>query len=95
MNDMPKIPVDLENKILALQAATVARLPSMPNILQDIWNALKQQPENVTLLEEEQINIVFQGLEAQTNTRLVEIAVKSTKSKSVASKLKNLSVDDI
>lgn len=75
----PTLPIELENKILTLETAVKERLPGMAGMLQDIWTALKKQPENVTLLSDEQTNIIVQGLEAQTGTKLAEIAIKSSK----------------
>ena len=95
IESQPKIPIELENKILQLEAMVLERLPQMPLLLQDIWNALKQHPENVTLLEEKQIQMIVIGLEIQTNTKLVEIISKPTKSKAAVAKLKNLTTDDI
>ena len=91
----PKLPIDLENKILSLQESVLQRLPQMPTLLQEIWNALKKQPENVTILEEEQVQIICSGLEIQTNTKLIESMTKTTKSKAAITKLKNLTVDDL
>lgn len=92
MNEIPAISNDLENKILQLQAAVQSRIPDMNSQLQIIWTALKQQPENVTLLSEEQIQIIVSGLEVQTNNKLVEITLKDKKG---SAKLKNLTADDI
>ena len=94
MSDAPKLPIELQEKILKLQTAVLERMPQMPGILQDIWIALKKQPENVTLLEEEDIQKIVAGLEVQTDTKLMDIALKS-KSPSLAKKLKGLTTDDI
>lgn len=94
MSETPKIPVELENKILALQEQVVQRLPTMPTLLQDIWTALKKQPENVTLLPEEQIQIIVSGLEVQTNNKLTEVLTKG-KGAAAKSKLKNLTADEL
>jgi len=86
----PTLPVELENKILGLQEAVQKRLPGMSNMLQEIWTALKKQPENVTLLSDEQVNEIVSGLEVLTGNKLAEIAVKSTKSKKVKVNLDEL-----
>ena len=87
---MSTIPIDLENKILDLQEAVIKRLPQMPMLLQDIWTALKQQPENVTLLEEDQIQKIVAGLEIQTNTKLTEVMAKKAKTGKVKVNLDDL-----
>lgn len=92
--DSPKLPVELENKILALQEQVIARAPGMPTLLQEIWIALKKQPENVTLLTEENIQIIVSGLEVQTNNKLVEVLTKN-RGAAAGKKLKALGVDDL
>ena len=87
---MSTIPIDLENKILDLQEAVIKRLPQMPMLLQDIWTALKQQPENVTLLEEDQIQKIVAGLEIQTNTKLTEVMANKAKTGKVKVNLDDL-----
>lgn len=87
----PTLPFELQDKILKLEEAVKARLPEMPTMLAQIWAALKQQPENVTLLEENQIAIIVSGLEVQTQTTLIQTLSKSGSK----AKLKNLSPDDI
>ena len=78
--------VELKNKVLELQKSLLDRHPSMPGLLREIHVALKKQPENVTLLEETEINIVVQGLEKQTG---YEIASTVSKPKSSSTGLKN------
>lgn len=90
----PTLPIDLQEKFIKLNTALLERMPQMPGILQEIWVALKKQPENVTLLSEEEIQRIVAGLEVQTDTKLLDIAMKS-KSPSVAKKLKGLTADDI
>jgi len=94
METTPTLPIDLENKILQLQEAVQNRLPGMSGMLQEIWNALKKQPENVTLLSEDNIQIIVSGLEVQTNNKLVEVLSKPKKN-GASAKLKNLNADDI
>ena len=92
---LPTLSIELQEKILNLEKAILERLPQMPGILQDIWIALKKQPENVTLLGEEDVQKIVAGLEIQTNTKLMDIAMKSTKSPALGKKLKGLTADDL
>jgi hypothetical protein len=88
----PTLPFELQEKILQLEKHVKERLPNMPFLLREIWQALDKDPDNVTLLKEEQIQIIVSGLEKQTDTYIVSNTVKS---KSAVSKLKNLQADDI
>lgn len=92
MTDAPKIPFELENKILSLQESIQNRLPGMSTMLQEIWNALKKHPENVTLLSEAEIQIIVSGLEIQTNNKLTEVLTKKSPG---TKKLKTLTADDL
>ncbi len=89
----------LQEKVLSLDSAIKSRHPTMPTLLQEIWRALKAQPENVTLMTEEEIGIVVSGLQQQTNTSLAQSVVKASKSasanKSVAAKISQLGLDAI
>ena len=87
-----ELPIELQNNILALQNAVQKRLPDMPNLLSKIHKALKADPDNVTLLSEEQVAILFNGLEMQTGAY---IATTLSKSKSLTKKLKETGLDDI
>lgn len=83
----------LKEKVASLQAAILAKHPTMPSLLQEIHRTLKQQPENVTLLEPEEINIIVQGLEIQTGVELVKTTVKSVKSASKLNDIKSKGAD--
>ncbi len=89
----------LQEKVLSLETAIKSRHPTMPTLLQEIWKALKAQPENVTLMTEEEMGILVSGLQVQTNTTLAQSAVKASKSaasnKSVAAKINQLGLDAI
>ena len=86
------LPIALQQDILLLEQSVKERLPNMPILLKKIWEALRKDPDNATLASEEEIAIVFSGLERQTNTYIAQTV---TKSKSTGAKLKNLGVDDI
>jgi hypothetical protein len=80
-------------QIASLQSALLDRHPRMPTLLQEIHSALRAQPENVTLISEEEICAIVKGLEIQTNTYLAESVSKSKGKAGVVAKLKSLSED--
>ena len=88
---------ELKEKLAALQAAVLARHPTMPTLLQEIHRTLKAQPENVTLMTEDEIAIVVSGLMQQTNTVMVRATVSPSKaaSASVKNKIAQLGLDAI
>lgn len=73
------LPFELQEKVTALETAMLDRHPRMPGLLAEIYKALKSQPENVTLMNEEEICTVVESLKLQTG---VEFATKITKSSS-------------
>ena len=81
---------EIKEKIESLKAKILEKHPLMPNLLQEIHRALSAQPEQVTLLSEEEMNVIIQGLEAHTNTFLMTAAATKTPSKSVNQRIKNL-----
>jgi len=89
----------VSERLLALQQAILSRHPTMPTILQEVWKNLKAQPENVTLLTEEQMAVVVSGLEVQTNVSLAQATTKASKSasaaKAVTAKINQLGLDAI
>lgn len=64
--------------------------PNMPNLLHDIWKQLKETPDCVTLLKPEQMGVIIQGLERQTNIKLTESI-----SKPKGTKKSKLTTDDV
>lgn len=70
---------EIKMKVAELEQAILARHPSMPTLLQTIWKTLKEYPENVTLLEEEEIHKIVEGLKIQTGVQFAVEAVKSSK----------------
>lgn len=82
-------PEELTMKIAELQDCIISAHPRMPLLLKDIHTALKTDPENVTLLTEEQIEIIVSGLEKQTQTEITAATLKKKVS------LKNTSLADL
>lgn len=88
MAEMTKVDI-VREQLLQLKAALDTRLPNFPQLLRTIHMNLKKDPEIVTLLAPEDINIVIQGLERQKNTILASVAMKKTKS------MKSLDLGDL
>jgi hypothetical protein len=84
---------ELKEKVATLQQALLDKHPTMPTLLREIHKTLKEQPENVVLLSEEEIAAIVNGLKAQTQTEFASIVTKSAKSTSAVSKIKSLGVD--
>lgn len=89
---MSTINLEISTKLQALQQALLDSHPTLPTLLRDIHTTLKQQPEQVTLLSEEELNIIVQGLEKQTNSYIAQAVTKKTPSKRTALKA---SIDDL
>jgi len=72
----PSQAFEVQEKLASLEAALLANTPDMPVLLRDIHRSLKQDPDVVTLLSEEECSILVRGLKKQTAT---EIATKKIK----------------
>lgn len=79
---------DIREKIADLQGKLLAAHPLIPTILRTIHTQLKADPEVVTLLEDEEIKVIVNGLQHVTKVKLVEVAKPKKKS------LKTLDLDD-
>lgn len=90
---MSALNIEIKSKLDELQQALLTAHPTMPTLLRDIHKTLKAQPEQVTLMTDEEIAIVVQGLEKQTNSHLAASAMKPTKAKKES--LKNVSSADL
>lgn len=75
---------DIQSKISALQDQLLTQNPALPTLLRTIWSHLKNDPACVTLLSEEEMNIIVCGLEKQTNTFLAASISKPKASTSKA-----------
>ena len=84
---------ELFDKVSALQEALLSRHPMMPSLLRDIHTALRAQPENVTLLNEDQISIIVNGLKEQTGVSFAAAAMKTAGSKTLKAKIASQGVD--
>ena len=90
---------DIQTKLAELSAALLSAHPEMPIMLAKIHSALKADPEQVTLLSEDDIALVVQGLQKHTGVSLAATA-KTPKAPSAKSRLdailksSNLSAED-
>lgn len=74
----------IQMTIAELQNALLETHPEMPILLRKIHSHLKDDPEIVTLLTEEEIATVINGLKVQTNVQFA--AAKKTAGEKKASK---------
>lgn len=77
-------------KIAELRESILSAHPRMPTLLREIHTVLKSDPDNVTLLSEEDIGIIVSGLKRQTATEISIAAIKGKKPS-----LKNTTLADI
>jgi hypothetical protein len=75
---------ELNSKISELSDMLLSAHPRMPVLLREIHSTLKQQPDNITLLSEEEIGVIVNGLIKHTGVELADKIIKS-KTKSVKS----------
>lgn len=85
----------IQEKITALQKALLDDTPQMPLLLRDIHSQLKQNPEVVTLLSEDEIAAIVSGLSKQTQSHLAGSMMKATKSASATKALKRVTNDEL
>ena len=73
--------LDFLSKMGELESALLSAHPSMPVLLREIHNHLKEDPEIVTLLSENAIGIIVNGLKVQTKTELSGSTAKALEKK--------------
>jgi hypothetical protein len=83
----------LGEKVAELSAALLARHPKMPTLLREIHQTLSKYPEQVTLMSEEDIRAVVEGLKIQTGVEFAATVTKPSGSKSLAAKIGKLGAD--
>lgn len=72
--------LEMKGKIAELQAALLAKHPQLPNMLRKIHAQVRQDPELATLLDEEEIGVIVNGLKVQTQTEIVTSKEKAATS---------------
>ena len=91
---MSNAPIELQQKVSELSAFILSKHPKMPTLLREIHTALRAQPENVTLMSEEEIAIIVSGLKVQTGVEFASaVTKKGTAQNSLVAKIKTLGVD--
>ena len=67
---------EIKEKLATLEASLLEQSPGMANLLRDIHKILKQDPDLVTILSEEDCSILVRGLKKQTATNIATAALK-------------------
>jgi hypothetical protein len=80
---------ELQEKVADLQNKLLSQHPLIPTVLRSIHTQLRADPENVTLLSEEEIGVIVNGLKLQTNTEIATTVAKTTSTKSLAKQIKS------
>lgn len=88
---MSNIAFEVKEAITALQQRILEQHPEMPVLLRKIHTVLKQDPEVVTLLEDEEIGTIISGLKIQTNT-VIATSIATKKSGKSSAKI---TLDDL
>ena len=83
----------LKQKVAELSELILAKHPRMPVLLREIHTTVRKYPEQVTLLDEDDIGIIVAGLQVQTNTTLATQATKPAAAKTLAAKIKQLGTE--
>ncbi len=78
--------IQLQQQVAELEQAILSAHPTLPTLLQQIHRNLKADPEAVTLLSEEQIGVIVNGLSRQTQTAIAT-SISTKKSGKASSKL--------
>lgn len=79
--------LDFLSKIQELEEAIHTQHPRMPVLLMLIHKQISADPELVSVLSEEDIGIIVNGLKVQTKTELVGTIAKQSKAKDKKTKL--------
>lgn len=75
---------EVKEAIASLQNSLLSQHPEMPILLRKIHQQLKADPDIVTLLTEEEIGVIVNGLSKQTNT-VIATSISKSKTKSIKS----------
>lgn len=86
----PQPGFELREKCESLKQAILDKHPTMPNLLKEIYLNLRAQPENVTLMSEEEIATIVSGLKIQTATEFAVSVTKPSATKTANAKIKQL-----
>jgi hypothetical protein len=81
----------VRESIASMQTALLSAHPDLPSLLRKIHTTLKANPDIVTLLSEDEIGIIVNGLSRQQNITIASSISKGGKGKTI----KSLTVDDL
>jgi len=81
----------IKEKLASLEVSLKDSLPDMPTLLRDIHRQLKNDPDVVTVLTEEECNILVRGLKKQTATEITTAVLKGGRKGA----LKNITASDL
>lgn len=96
---MEQLGFEVKEKLAALEAALLANHPTMPVLLRDIHSKLMLDKAIVTLMSEEEIQVVVSGLARQTaveiSTSFVGKKTSGGKKKETATKINDSYADEL
>jgi len=69
-------------KIVELDAALKSEHPTMPGLLREIFIKCKEDPDIITILSDEERNVIIEGCKKQAQVVITTAAVKGNKKKS-------------
>jgi hypothetical protein len=75
----------ISESVASLQSALTSSHPDISNLLRTIHTTLRANPDCVTLLSEDEIGTIINGLKQQTNTEIATSISKGGKGKGVKS----------
>ena len=75
---------EVQEKLANLEGMLLASDPSMPTLLRDIHRTLRQDPDVVTMLSEEEVCTLVKGLKKLTNTTIATTAAKKQTKKAMS-----------
>jgi len=73
----------IKEKLARLEEMLLSKAPNMKELLRDIHRQLKADPDNVTVLSNEECAILVRGLERQTSASIAETVVKKAPKKAM------------
>jgi len=87
--------LDIKTKLAELEQAMLTKHPSMPVLLRTIHQQLRKDPELVTIISEEEIGLIVNGLKIQTNTEIVMASDKPAAKKAAKKAAAAIGFDDL
>ncbi len=73
----------IKEKLAQLDEGLQAQAPGLATLLRDIHTTLKKDPDVVTLLSDEECEVLVRGLKKQTATEIATAALKAPKKKAM------------